>query len=57
MSLNVCVDCGFEKRRCQCIIAEPLLLTEDNMVKKILKWIWNAICWPFKKVVEWLWTR
>ena len=57
MSLNVCIDCGFEKRRCQCIIAEPLLLTDDNMVKKILKWIWNAICWPFKKLVEWLWTR
>ena len=22
---------------------------EDNMVKKIVKWIWNIVCWPFKK--------
>ncbi len=32
-------------------------LTEDNMIKKLIKWVWNIICWPFKKLVEWLWTR
>jgi hypothetical protein len=26
---------------------------EDNMIKKI----WKAICWPWKKLVDWLWTR
>ena len=27
------------------------------MIKKIIKWVWNIICWPWKKLVEWLWTR
>ena len=27
------------------------------MIKKFIKWIWNIICWPWKKLVEWLWTR
>ena len=27
------------------------------MIKKIVKWVWNIICWPWKKLVEWLWTR
>jgi hypothetical protein len=30
---------------------------EDNMAKKIIKWVWNIICWPFKKVKDWLWSR
>ena len=30
---------------------------ENNMAKKIVKWVWNLICWPWKKLVEWLWTR
>jgi hypothetical protein len=29
----------------------------ENMFKKIWKKIWNIICWPCKKLVEWLWTR
>ena len=32
-------------------------IQEDNMIKKLIKWVWNIICWPFKKAVEWLWTR
>ncbi len=28
---------------------------EDNMVKKIVKWIWNIVCWPIKKAKQWLW--
>ena len=27
---------------------------EDNMVKKIIKWIWAAVSWPFKKILKWL---
>ena len=30
------------------------LKEEDNMIKKTIKWIWSIICWPFKKVKEWL---
>ncbi len=30
---------------------------EDNMVKKIIKWVWNIIIWPWKKLVDWLWTK
>ena len=26
---------------------------EDTMAKKI----WKLICWPWKKLVEWLWAR
>ena len=26
---------------------------ENNMIKKI----WKVICWPWKKVVDWLWTK
>ena len=55
MSLNICVDCGFEKRKCQCIMTEPLLLKEENMAKKIIKWVWTVICWPFKKAKQWIW--
>jgi len=24
------------------------------MVKKVVKWIWNIIAWPFKKIHNWL---
>ena len=27
---------------------------EDNMVKKIVKWIWNILCWPLRKAKEWI---
>jgi hypothetical protein len=43
MSLNICIDCGFQKRRCQCIIMEPLLITEENMIRKIFKKIKEII--------------
>jgi|AACY02.6.fsa_nt_gi hypothetical protein len=44
MSLNICMDCKFEKKRCQCIIES--IITEENMIKKIknkIKSIWNKI--------------
>ena len=66
MSLNLCNLCGHAHRGsilcaiCGCSL-EPLILQdevktikEDNMVKKIVKWIWNIICWPFKKAHGWL---
>jgi len=47
----VCVDCNH-------VINEIILNNgEDLMAKKIAKWVWNIICWPWKKLVEWLWTR
>ena len=46
-------ECG-----CGCFVCAckglPLVLKEDKMVKKIVKWIWNIICWPFKKAHQWL---
>ena len=32
----------------------PHIHEEDNMVKKIVKWIWNILCWPLKKAKEWI---
>ena len=29
---------------------------EDDMVKKIIRWVWNIICWPIKKIKNWLWS-
>ena len=53
MSLNICIYCGFEKRRCQCIIMEPLLITEENMIRKIFRKIKEIILWPVKKARDW----
>ena len=41
-----CPHCGYSNM--------PLVLEEENMVKKIVKWIWNIIAWPFKKIHNWL---
>ena len=41
-----CPHCGYSNM--------PLILEEENMVKKIVKWIWNIIAWPFKKIHNWL---
>ena len=49
-------ECGCGCFDCTCM-GLPLNLEERTVMKKIVKWIWNIICWPFKKVVEWLWTR
>ena len=32
MSLNICMDCKFEKKRCQCIIES--IIMEENMIEK-----------------------
>ena len=66
MSLNLCNLCGHAHRGsivcaiCGCSL-EPLILQdevktikEDNMVKKIVKWIWNIVCWPLRKAKEWI---
>ena len=45
MSLNICMDCRFEKKRCQCNI-EPIVITEDNMIKRI-----------WKKIKSWFWIK
>ena len=44
-------ECGCGCFDCRCK-GLPLKL-EEHMVKKI----WNIICWPFKKIKEYLWTR
>ena len=45
MSLNICMDCNFEKKKCQCI-TEPLIIQEENMLKRI-----------WKKIKSWFWTK
>ena len=37
---------------CGCIVCEHK--EEENMIKKIIKWIWIIISWPFKKVIGWM---
>jgi hypothetical protein len=49
-------ECGCGCFTCTCA-GLPLKLEETNMIKKFIKWVWNIICWPWKKLVEWLWTR
>ena len=44
MSLNICMDCKFEKKRCQCIIES--IITEENMIKKL-----------WEKIKSWFWTK
>jgi hypothetical protein len=43
MSLNICMDCRFEKKRCQC---KPVIKMEDKMLKKI-----------WKKIKSWFWIK
>ena len=44
---------------CDCVICNHTQIKNigENMLKKICKKIWNIFCWPWKKLVEWLWTR
>ncbi len=57
MSLNICMDCRFEKKRCQCrveslvLIEETVKIVEDNMIKKI----WNKVKNFCKRLM--FWTR
>jgi len=44
----VCPHCGHIHGNSE------VLNKEDNMVKKVVKWIWNIIAWPFKKIHNWL---
>ena len=43
MSLNICMECMLEKKRCQCN-TEPEIVVEDNMLKRI-----------WKKIKSWFW--
>jgi len=43
MSLNICMECMLEKKRCQCN-TEPEIVAEDNMLKRI-----------WKKIKSWFW--
>jgi len=43
---------------CDCMICNHIKIKNymgENMVKKIIKWIWKIVCWPFKKIKEWIW--
>jgi len=44
MSLNICIECMLEKKRCQCN-TEPETVVEDNMLKRI-----------WKKIKSWFWV-
>ena len=50
-------ECGCGCFVCTCA-GLPLQLEEKTtMIKKFIKWVWNIICWPWKKLVDWLWTK
>ena len=36
MSLNICMDCNFEKKKCQCVVEE--IIVKISWWKKILNW-------------------
>jgi len=36
MSLNICIDCNFEKKKCQCIAEPPK--TKISWWRRILNW-------------------
>jgi len=36
MSLNICMDCNFEKKRCQCVIEPP---EKISWWRKIIKFL------------------
>ena len=52
MSLNICMDCKFEKKRCQCN-AEPIVLQEDSMIKKIKAKIKSWLDWYVTWLFSW----
>ena len=47
MSLNICIDCNFEKKRCQC---KPAILVTKTVEKNMLKKIWE-------KIKSWFWVK
>ena len=36
MSLNICIECKFEKKKCQCVIQPPKKI---SWWRKILNWL------------------
>ena len=50
INTNQCMEFGCDCNTCT--HAEGV--TEETMAKKIVKWVWNIIKWPFKKAHEWL---
>jgi hypothetical protein len=64
--MNICIDCGHRHRgQIECAFCkcghledyEKVLVGEDTMIKKAIKWVWNIICWPWRKLVDWIWSR
>ena len=53
INTNQCIGFDCDCRDC----THPIIKEEKDMVKKLIKWVWKIICWPWKKLVEWLWTR
>ena len=53
-----CLDCSHKHRGlslCAYCDCNWQINREDNMIKKIVKWIWNIVCWPIKKAKQWIW--
>ena len=42
---------------CNCMNCIHTSTEEETMAKKLVKWIWKIICWPGRKVADWLWTK
>jgi len=49
LNTNQCIGYNCDCRNC----THPTIKEED-MVKKVIKWIWNIIAWPFKKIHNWI---
>ena len=52
INTNKCIGYDCDCRTC----THPIIKEDNDMVKKVIKWVWNIICWPFKKVKDWLWS-
>jgi len=38
MSLNICIDCNFEKKKCQCVEELPKVEVKISWWRKIINW-------------------
>jgi len=49
-------QCMGNDGNCLCIVCKHNSTEgkDMNIIKKVIKWIWSIICWPFKKVFKWL---
>ena len=61
-----CIGQGFYTQDTYCYVTGCVCTDCNHTVKKVVtkneeetmaRKIWKLICWPWKKLVDWLWTR